>query len=404
MNSSIHPGTAGVTAKMGKWQDDESNMLRQAVQLLGDKHWTDVSKWLAGKNIHRHPTQCRHRWHKTMMPNLKKGHWDDHENELLRNAVKQQAANTFENTTVDWEGVARQVPGRTGKACRERWISRLDPRINKAAFTSEEEKTLMQLHQQFKNKWASIAKQMPGRTADAVKSKYISIMRRQQKNGSRKRLLGEPSQSPPKRRHSPVCGSTGSAAVGTAADAEGDMTVTRMMNHTLSNLGIAEIRGKHSSSPGHPHHHHHHEQQQQATRLRPAHSLDMGEWLGDVPGSISQLSPMGSLSVSSLSFGSSTPSPMAGVGALPTTASRSTTSHHQHIHTALATLDSINPAGARANAPAVGGFLDMLTAKHVEPLVLSDDMPVIKPEHGSMGRSTVLLPRPVPPAVHALRP
>lgn len=182
------------------------------------------------------------------------------------------------------------------------------------------------------------------------------------------------------------------------------MTVTRMMNHTLSNLGIAEIRGKHSSSPGHPHHHHHHEQQQQATRLRPAHSLDMGEWLGDVPGSISQLSPMGSLSVSSLSFGSSTPSPMAGVGALPTTASSSTTSHHQHIHTALATLDSINRAGARANAPAVGGFLDMLTAKHVEPLVLSDDMPVIKPEHGSMGRSTVLLPRPVPPAVHALRP
>merc|ERR1719161_2134808 len=133
------------------------------------------------------------------------------------------------------------------------------------------------------------------------------------------------------------------------------MTVTRMMNHTLSNLGIAETRGKHSSSPGHPHHHHHHEQQQQATRLRPAHSLDMGEWLGDVPGSISQLSPMGSSSVSSLSFGSSTLSPMADVGALPTTASSSTTSHHHHIHTALATLDSINPAGARMNAPPLVG-------------------------------------------------
>jgi hypothetical protein len=378
--------SVGVAAKMGKWEDDESNKLREAVQLLGDKHWTEVSKWLAGKNIHRLPTQCRHRWHKTMMPNLKKGHWDEHENELLRNAVKQQqTVNMFENTagTTDWEGIARQVPGRTGKACRERWISRLDPRINKGAFTSEEEETLMKLHQQFNNKWASIAKQMPGRTADAVKSKYISVMRRQQKHGSRKRyLLADASQSPPKRRLSPVCGSTsgGSGSVhgsaGTIADAEGDIRVTTMVSHTLSSLGMSDI-----SSPDH---HHHHDQQQ---RVRPAHSLDMEQWVDEVPGSMSQLSPMGSSSSSLLSFGSSTPSPTA--DAFPVTAASKSAigHHHTHIQTALATLDSIDHAARAAAHVPIGGFLDMLTAKHVEPLVLSDDMPVIK-------RSAVLPMRP----------
>jgi len=164
---------------MGKWTKHESQKLNDAIELLGEKNWTQVSKYLAAThNIRRLPTQCRHRWHKTMIPNLKKGQWDNNESQLLRQLVTQQKDNSMEGATIDWEAISKFIEGRTGKACRERWTSRVDPSINRLPFTQEEETQLLVLHAQLQNQWAKIAEQMPGRTADAVKSKYISIKRR----------------------------------------------------------------------------------------------------------------------------------------------------------------------------------------------------------------------------------
>lgn len=190
---------------MGKWSDHESNLLREAIKQFGDKRWTDVSKWLRAHNIQRLPTQCRHRWHKTMIPNLKKGHWQESENNLLKHAVSEQQRSLPDGGSIDWEEVAKRVPGRTGKACRERWTSRLDPSINREPFSDQEEQILCKLHQQYHNKWAQIAKHLPGRTADAVKSKYISIQRRIKKEsgGSFLSQLGHQQmlvQSPPRKR------------------------------------------------------------------------------------------------------------------------------------------------------------------------------------------------------------
>jgi len=42
-----------------------------------------------------------------------------------------------------WAEIAKYLPGRNGKQCRERWHNQLDPAIRKDAWTAEEDFTLI---------------------------------------------------------------------------------------------------------------------------------------------------------------------------------------------------------------------------------------------------------------------
>ena len=130
-------------SKSGKWEAEEDQLLKDAVSKHGAKQWRKIAEFVPGRTS----IQCLHRWTKILKPGLVKGSWTSEEDQKLRNWVLKKKGN------MKWADATKEIPGRSGKQIRERWFNILNPQINKAKWTEDEEKLLFQLYQKLGPKW-----------------------------------------------------------------------------------------------------------------------------------------------------------------------------------------------------------------------------------------------------------
>jgi Myb-like DNA-binding domain len=98
-----------------KWLAEEDERLVSAVKQFGDSGWRNIAEYVLTKDS----TQCMQRWKRALRPDLKKGRWTAEEDGRLIRLMAQGFAS--------WSKLAKQMPGRSSKQCRERWSNHLDP-------------------------------------------------------------------------------------------------------------------------------------------------------------------------------------------------------------------------------------------------------------------------------------
>lgn len=96
--------------------------------------------------------------------------WLPYEDQLVLKLVERYGLN--------WKAIAEDMNNiRTSKQIRDRWNNKLDPSLENAQWTREEQNLLLTLFEEHGKKWCKIAKLMPGRSEGMVKNHFYTHFR-----------------------------------------------------------------------------------------------------------------------------------------------------------------------------------------------------------------------------------
>ena len=80
--------------------------------------------------------------------------------------------------TGHWRVIANQMQTRTDQQCRLRWEQTLDPSINKAPFTLEEDELLLRKYTELGSKWSEMSIYFKNRTPCQLRLRFAKLQRK----------------------------------------------------------------------------------------------------------------------------------------------------------------------------------------------------------------------------------
>ena len=92
------------------------------------------------------------------------------EDALLTQIMYQQPFET-------WIAVAEQLPGRTARQCRDRWVNYLSPSNKNGPWSHEEDQLLAEKYLEHGPQWTTIAKFFDGRSENNVKNRWYTYVK-----------------------------------------------------------------------------------------------------------------------------------------------------------------------------------------------------------------------------------
>lgn len=164
----FHSGLPGQQPRKGTWTPAEDEALARAAARHGQKNWHLVAEELG---FTRTPQQCMHHYTTVLAHDLRKGPWTIEEDAIV---AAHAAKFVARGEPIRWSQIAEHVR-RSHKQIRERYLNHLDPNILRTEFSPAEDALLIQLQAQHGNKWAMIAKMMPGRPENTVKNRFNQL-------------------------------------------------------------------------------------------------------------------------------------------------------------------------------------------------------------------------------------
>lgn len=117
------------------------------------------------------------------------------EDALLTQIMYQQPFET-------WIAVAEQLPGRTARQCRDRWVNYLSPSNKNGPWSHEEDQLLAEKYLEHGPQWTTIAKFFDGRSENNVKNRWYTYVK--SRFNSATKQSAQPAQNSAPKRSAPT--------------------------------------------------------------------------------------------------------------------------------------------------------------------------------------------------------